>query len=265
MGTNLTNISMKRRVYNIIELSKTFTTIMLVLIGLNVIAIILESVKYFDLRFSTWFWLFEIFSVSVFTVEYLLRLWTVTEQPKYKDFIKGRIRFSLTPLALVDLFAVLPFYLPMFMPFDLRFLRAFRIFRIIRILKMGRYVDSLKVLADVIFEKRGQLIITALYGSLLLITSSCIMYYFENPLRPDVFSSIPASMWWGIVTLTTVGYGDIFPITPMGKLFGAVISLIGIGLFALPAGIIAAGLVERISEKKEDVVQVCPHCGKKIH
>jgi voltage-gated potassium channel len=129
---------------------------------------------------------------------------------------------------------------------------------------MGRYSESLKILGTVLKEKKEQLVITIFVIFILLIVSSSLMYLFENTAQPEVFSSIPAALWWGVVTLTTVGYGDVFPVTIIGKFLGAIIAILGIGIFALPTGIFASGLVEVI-HNKENKVTMCPHCGKNIN
>jgi len=261
----------KKRIYEILEvaspddkISKIFDIFIITLIFLNVIAIIFETVKSLSIEFSDFFKAFEIFSVIIFSIEYVLRVWSSTANPKYKKPFIDRLRFMFSPLALVDLFAVLPFYLPMFIPFDLRFIRAVRLLRIFRLLKIGRYSESMKLFGKILKAKKEELFITIFAVFILLIISSSLLYFIENNAQPEAFSSIPSAMWWGVATLTTVGYGDIYPITTLGKLLGAVISLLGIGLFALPAGILSSGFVEEIKKSKE-IKKVCPHCGKKLN
>jgi voltage-gated potassium channel len=260
----------KRRVYEILEVaspsdkaSRIFDIFIITLIFLNVIAIILETIEKLSLQLSTFFRIFEIFSVIIFTIEYIFRVWSYTENPKYKKPIIGRIKFIFTPLALIDLFAILPFYLPMFIPFDLRFMRAVRLIRLFRLFKMGRYSESMKLFAKVFKAKKEELFIAVFAVFILLTISSSLLYYVETEAQPEAFSSIPAAMWWGVTTLTTVGYGDVYPITSLGKFLGAIISLLGVGLFALPTGILSAGFVEEIRKRREGA-KVCPHCGEKI-
>lgn len=261
---------MKKRIYEILEValpgdkpSRIFDIFIVVLIFLNVLAVILETVESLSVQFVQFFKIFEIFSVVVFTLEYLLRVWSCSENQKYKKPLLGRIRFIITPLALIDLFAVLPFYLPMLIPFDLRFIRAVRLIRLFRLFKIGRYSESVKLFGKVLKGKKEELFIIVFVIFILLTISSSLLYYVEYEAQPEVFSSIPAAMWWGVITLTTVGYGDMCPITPLGKFFGAIISLLGIGMFALPAGILSAGFIEEIRKRKESV-KTCPHCGKEI-
>jgi len=260
----------KRRIYEILEVaesgdkaSRIFDIFIITLIFLNVVAVVLETVQSLSVLHRGFFRSFEIFSVIIFTVEYVLRLWSCTVNPKYRTTILGRLRFILTPLALVDLFAVLPFYLPMVIKLDLRFLRAVRLIRIFRLFKIGRYSESMKLFGRILKAKKEQLFITLFAVLILLTVASSLLYYVENEAQPESFSSIPSTMWWGVSALTTVGYGDMYPITPIGKLLGAIISLLGIGLFAMPTGILSAGFVEEIRKKRESE-KVCPHCGEKI-
>ena len=167
-------------------------------------------------------------------------------------------------MALVDLFAVLPFYLPMIFPFDLRFIRAFRLFRLFRLFKLARYSVAFKTLGRVIKLKKEELNIAVFIIFLLLIVSSSLMYFVEHNVQPNTFQSIPHALWWGVSTLTTVGYGDIYPITPIGKFLGAIIALLGIGIFALPAGIFASGFAEELAKRNKETIY-CPFCGKNIN
>lgn len=241
---------------NVIEIS------LMILILLNVLAVILGTVSQLYARFSVFFDLFEYFSVMVFTIEYVLRLWSCTTVQKYKNPITGRTKFILTPFAIIDLFAILPFYLPMIIPFDLRFIRIFRLIRIVRLLKIARYSEALRHFGRVFNEKKEELFVAFLIVIVLLVFSSSVMYYVENPAQPQVFSSIPAAMWWAVITLTTVGYGDIYPVTVLGKVIAAFIAFLGIAMFALPAGILASGFAEKIH--KSPVSNKCPHCNKEL-
>jgi voltage-gated potassium channel len=250
-------LKIKRRVYYIIDAelddipSKIFNIFLIALIFLNVLAIILNSIQILSLRYSNIFYVFEVISVIIFSIEYILRLWTCNVDIPYKGRLKGRVKYFFSPLALIDLVAILPFYIPMIIPIDLRFLRVIRLVRIFRILKFGRYSTSLQMLGRVLRKKKSELIVTFFVVFLLLIIASSLIYEFEREAQPEKFSSIPGSMWWAVVTLTTVGYGDIYPITIMGKILSSFIALLGIGLFALPAGILSAGMVEEMQKKKE--------------
>ena len=153
-------------------------------------------------------------------------------------------------LGVVDLFAIFPFYLPFVFPIDLRIIRLLRIVRMFRVFKMGRYSVALQTLGRVLKAKRAELTMTLSVTAILLIISGSLMYYVENPAQPEVFSSIPQALWGGVATLTTVGYGDVYPITAIGKLLAAIIAVLGVGLFALPAGILGSGFVEDLKKKK---------------
>lgn len=261
----------KNRIYEILEVaapsdlpSRIFDIFIMTLISLNITATVLETVKSLSSLYMIFFRSFEIFSVLIFTIEYVLRIWSCSINIKYENPILGRIRFALTPLIIIDLLAILPFYLPMLIPFDLRFLRILRLIRIFRVFKMGRYSQAFRMIANVIKAKQEELLITIFVVIVLLIIASSLMYLIENKIQPEIFSSVPKAMWWGVATLTTVGYGDIYPLTPLGKFLGAIISLLGIGLFALPAGFLASGFSEEIKNRKKKQI-FCPHCGKDIY
>lgn len=259
----------KKRVYEIVEVasegdtaSRVFDIFIVALIFANVMAVILETVESLAVRFEYFFATFETFSLAVFTVEYVLRLWVCTACKEDVSPLRERIRFIVKPMSLIDLLAILPFYLPMIIPMDPRFFRALRLFRLFRLFKMGRYSESLQTLGNVLKAKKEEIAVTFFVISLLLVFASSTVYYVEHDAQPEAFSSIPAAMWWGVAALTTVGYGDVYPITPLGKFLGAVIALLGIGLFALPAGILASGFAEEIQKKSKR--RICPHCGKEI-
>lgn len=206
---------------------------------------------------------FEVFSVAVFTVEYLARLWVCTLDPRYGGAVRGRLRYARTPLAVIDLLAILPFYLPFFVAMDLRYLRALRLFRLFRILKMARYSVSLAIMARVVVRSREELLSTLFSAAVLLVIAASLMYHVEHDAQPGLFTSIPASMWWGVATLTTVGYGDMYPITPLGKLLAAMMAVVAVGAFALPAGILSSGFMEEIQalRRARQGTRHCPHCG----
>jgi voltage-gated potassium channel len=251
--------------------SRLFDVSIMLLIILNVIAVILETVRELNTHYDTFFRAFDLFSVAVFSVEYFLRVWSCTADERFGGSqIRGRLRYMRTPLAIIDLVAILPFYLPLVFV-DLRFVRAIRLFRLFRLFKMARYSESMRTLGRVLTLKKEELMITLFTLLILLVFSSSMVYHVEHESQPGVFSSIPAAMWWGVVTLTTVGYGDVYPITPIGKFIGALVILVGIGMFALPAGILASGFVEEVNNRKKsegvckiEVAVVCPHCGRRI-
>lgn len=229
--------------------SRLLNLFLILMISLNVVAIILESVTSIYEQYERAFWLFEIFSVAIFTVEYLARVWSSIDHEEIHDSrpILGRIRYMLSPIALVDLIAILPFYLSLYISIDLRFLRGLRL---LRLFKLTRYSPALGALLDVIQEESEALLAAFVVLLIMLVMSAGGIYLLENDLQPEVFGSIPDSMWWAIVTLTTVGYGDVIPITPGGKMFGGLIGLIGIGMIALPAAIMASGFAENVRRRR---------------
>jgi voltage-gated potassium channel len=261
--------SIKKKVFELIDpshayddTSRAFNIGMLVLISLNIVVVILETEAGIYSRYRSFFEIFDAFSVGIFTIEFVLRLWSCTEHPNYKRPVIGRLRYAFSPSMLIDLISILPFYVPLW-GMDLRFIRAIRLFRLFRLMKMMRYSQSLTKIVTVIKSKKEELSITLFAGAILLIIASSLLYFIEHNIQPDSFGSIPAAMWWGVVTLTTVGYGDVYPTTVIGKIIGALIAVLGIGLFALPAGIIASGFASELHNKSSEP-QICPHCGKDI-
>ncbi|MFT2008447.1 ion transporter [Pontibacter sp. 13R65] len=258
---------MRKQIYYLLSVAKKkgdaswwVDLFLIALISLNVVAIVLESVEPIRRQYQTLFERFELFSIVIFTLEYVLRLWTANENDKFRQPVIGNIRYAFTPFAVIDLLAILPFFLP-FLGVDLRIIRMMRLFRLFRLFKIARYVNALRVIQKVLDDKREELLLSIVFTFFLLLFTSTIMYYVENEAQPDAFASIPETMWWSIATLTTVGYGDIYPLTPLGKLLGGIIAVLGIGLFALPAGILASGFSENLGK---EIYQegACPHCGK---
>jgi voltage-gated potassium channel len=265
--------SLQKKLYDLVEAPDNHVTsvqrydwadiFLMALITLNVIAVIVESIPAVGREYHEEFYWFELFSVIVFSIEYCIRLAVCTEHPRYRHPVTGRLRFALSPLAIVDILAILPFYLPHLIAVDLRIMRLLRMFRFIRVLKFGRYSRSLQLIGRVLHAKKSDLITTIIVVVLLLTLSSSAMYLIENEEQPDAFTSIPMAMWWGIATLTTVGYGDVYPITALGKILAAIIALLGVGIFALPAGILASGFSEQIAEEKgKQAFDVCPTCSR---
>jgi len=229
---------------------RVLNLLLILLISLNVLAITLESVSEIHGQFRQAFRYFDIFSVAIFTIEYLARVWSCIDLKEATDSspVTGRLRYMLSAIALIDLIAILPFYLSLIMPIDLRFLR---VLRLLRLLKLTRYSPALAALMDVM-HKESEALLSALVVLLtMLVISAGGIHLLEHDLQPETFGSIPDSMWWSIMTLTTVGYGDVVPVTAMGKIFGGLIGLIGIGMIALPAAILASGFAENIRSRKQ--------------
>lgn len=232
--------------------SKRFDQFIMGLILLNVAAVIVETVDSIHEKYELFFEYFEIFSVIIFSIEYVIRVWACTAIDKYKHPILGRLKYMVSVSAIIDLLAILPFYLPYLINHaDGRIIRVLRLFRLFRIFKLGRYSQAFSLISNVVKKRREELVVTLSLLIILLIFASTLMYYIEyEPDKPG-FQSIPETMWWGVATLTTVGYGDVYPVTALGKLLGAIIAILGVGLFALPAGIVAAGFESELSNRKK--------------
>lgn len=268
-------MTQRKKVYDLLEPSvsgkraaKIIEVLLITLIFLNIVAIILESVQEINDAYGKFFIDFENFSVIVFTIEYVARIWTAPENPKYQRRF-GRLRYGLTSMSIIDLLSIVPFYLsllPNFFAVDLRFIRLLRMFRLIRVLKIARYLKALNLMQAVFRERKEQLFLSVVFIIFLLLIVSTLMYHVEHDAQPEAFSSIPASMWWGIETLTTVGYGDLIPQTHLGKVLGGMIAILGIGLFALPAGILSSGLTDQLHKTgNKRHPKKCPHCGGELH
>jgi voltage-gated potassium channel len=255
---------MKKKIHNLINENPYFLKFIYGLIILNVLSIILESYKELRNDYNQEFYYFELFSVVIFSIEYLLRLWSSDFDYKNGNYLTKKLKFITSKFGLIDLFSILPFYLPLILPFDLRVLRILRLFRLLRIFKLGRFSKSMKTIGSVLKETRADLAITIFVAFILLILSSTLMYYIENDAQPEKFENIGQAMWWSVATLTTVGYGDVYPITGIGKFLSAVIALIGIGFVALPTGIISSAFISKIQIEKNEKKCECPKCGTKF-
>lgn len=234
------------------DLASTVVDILLiVLISLSAISIILESVPAYQRFFEEDLYWFEILTITLFTIEYLARVWAAPDSDNAPD--RGdwsiRLRYIFTPMALIDLLAILPFYLAFFFPFDLRFLRVVRLFRVF---KLTRYSSAMTALLGVLREESSSFAAALFVLGVLLILASSGIYLIEHDIQPEAFGSIPAAMWWAMATLTTVGYGDVTPVTPLGKLFGSCITIIGVAMVAIPAGILASGFSAHVRRTREE-------------
>jgi voltage-gated potassium channel len=246
----------KPAIYDIIRddykknnISNLFDKTIIILIILNVLLVILDTFKLPEAVKSI-FSTIEIISIIIFSIEYILRIWTSNYiYPNLKGF-KARIKYFFTIMALIDLLSILPFFIPFIIPIDLRVLRIFRLFRLFRLLKFNRYTQAFSNIQSVIVNKSSQLLSSMFVLSLLMIISSIIMYNLESQVQPEVFKNAFSGFWWTLNTITTVGYGDIYPITIAGKILSGVISLLGIALVAVPTGIISAGFIESSDENR---------------
>lgn len=274
-------LKIKRRIFEIISkaengdrASQVFDVSIILLILLSVVAIVLQSFDVIASRFNDAFSVFETFTVVVFTIEYALRIWTA--DLLYPSAKHPRLKYIRSFMALVDLLAILPFYLP-FIVADFRFLRLLRLLRIsrlFRLFKLGRYADSLQIIGSVIKESATQLIASIGACFLIVLISAIMMYNVENLAQPEKFSNIVQALWWAVCTLTTVGYGDVYPVTAVGKSMAAIISIMGIGIVAIPTGIISAGFTDAMEKRRKAKMDkqvdaeipklYCPYCGQRL-
>ena len=252
---------MRSRIHNILEItdpgdlvSRIFSISVVVLILINIICIVLESVASIEEKYRGLFLTIEIGSTLIFATEYVLRLWSCVEKEDEDGVVRSnfsvRIRYASTPLAIIDLLAFLPSLLQLIFPgIDLRFLR---VLRLLRVFKLTRYFTSFELLLTVLHEERKNLGGIFVIMIVILILAASALYIAERDVQPDKFGSIPDAMWWAVVTLTTVGYGDVTPITSVGRIFGSIIIILGIGTVALPSGILAAAFsdFQRRNQKK---------------
>lgn len=229
--------------------SVTFDTFIILLIVANVIVFAVSTVHEIHLRYLVWFEAFNVISVAIFTVEYLARLWVCIDLPPLRHLPtwKARLMFAATPLMVIDLLAVLPFYLGNLFGIDLRILR---VLRLLRFLKIARYSPALQILLRVVRTE-----LWALFGALiimmsLILLSAALLYFVERDVQPEAFGSLPAAMWWSLATLTTVGYGDVVPVTVLGKMFGGMFMVFGLAMYALPIGILSSGFAREIARNE---------------
>ncbi|MDB5273163.1 MAG: kch [Chitinophagaceae bacterium] len=268
--------SLKKKVFAILETNThkyflgRFVRILIVgLILLNVFAVIIETIASIQVAYGTLFDIIELGSAIIFAIEYILRVWVCNLRRQFKG-PWGRLRYMVTPMALIDFLSIFPFLFLLIGRLDFRVLMLIRFFRLLRIFKLRRYSHALETLVSIIRAKKEELIITFATIFVLLIVASSLMYILEHEAQPEVFSSIPATMWWGVATLSTVSYGDMVPMTVLGKLLGSCIAIMGVAMFAIPAGLISAGFNQRMILNKQQKTGIneeiiCPHCHQTFH
>ncbi len=264
---------MKQRVYEILEsarpgdrVSQAFDILLAFLISLNVAAMILGTVDRVFEAAPEVFDFIDVVSVGIFTVEYALRVWSSTSDPRYSGPVLGRLRFMISPVLLMDLVAIAPFYILPLIGEGRLDLRSFRSLRLVaRAARLTRYSPGFRTLGAAFAARKHELATVVVVLLVLLILASSLMFYAERGAQPDKFSSIPATMWWSVITLTTVGYGDVAPVTSAGRVIAGGIAILGIGLFALPAGILGSSFLELIERRRRGETRTCPHCGEEVH
>jgi voltage-gated potassium channel len=255
LGGALRHVRLRRRTYALLEggatgdrISQLVHVSLVVLILISVLTVILESVPALDARFGRLFITLEIIAAVIFTAEYVLRLWSCVEHPPLQGLSPWQARwaYARTASMIVDLVAVVPFFLAFLLPDDLR---VMLIFRLIRFFKLARYSPGMRSLQEAIIEERRALLACLVILCGLMIVAAAAMHMAEATAQPDKFGSIPAAMWWAIITLTTVGYGDVVPITLAGKIVASITALGGLVMLALPVGIIATSFAEVIRRR----------------
>ena len=262
---------MKGRAHELLEVgqngdraSQLVDWVLMLLIVSNVTAIIAMTDPGIHDAASSIFWYFELVSFCIFGVEYLLRVWSCTADPSFAHPVTGRLRYIIRPLMVADATAVFSFFIILFLPTDLD-LGALRTLRLLsRLASLARYSAGMQAVAAVAATRRSELMAVVSVVVALLILASSLMYFIEHSAQPEKFSSIPATLWWSVVTVTTLGYGDVVPATPLGRLLSGIIALLGVGIFALPAGILGSGFVEQVHRRHAHSARTCPHCGGEI-
>ncbi len=244
----------RKRIWQILEkgnsndkLSFYSDIFLITLIIFNIIAVLLETVDSIYTKYSFEFLIFERFSTIIFLIEYILRVWVCVEEKIKANKIITRLKYASTWPAIIDLLAVLSGLLPMIFEVDLRILRALRM---LRLLKFSRYFKVMNLLLGVLKEEKQSFLAAMFLLTIAMLIASTGIYMFEKDAQPDKFGSIPEAMWWAIATLTTIGYGDVTPVTGMGKFFGSIIAIIGIGVVALPSGILASGFTDQLKRRQ---------------
>lgn len=223
-----------------------------VLVGLILVAVafaVLETEPTIVEQRYTFLTVIETVFTAIFLVEYVVRVWIAVENPRYAGRF-GRLRYMVSLPAVIDLVAVLPSLLA-FVGSEAFVVRLFRILRIMRLARLGRFSRAIHAIADAVKSRRYELLMSLTIAGILLLVSSTLLYLIEGGIQPDRFGSIPRAMWWSIATLTTVGYGDVFPVTPLGRILAGLTAITGVGLIAMPTGILAAAFSDAIQSHRK--------------
>lgn len=239
---------MKRKIYDIIN-SKIWNNMISILVVISIVQIVLESFQSIFEKYNFVFKGVELVIIIIFTTDYIFEIYTSEIRYKKGKF-KSILKFMTSFEGIIDLLSMLPFYMPLIIRMDLRFLRILRLGRIIRMFKIKRVEKAINVLKRVWRKEKDILFVTIMFAFSVVLISAIIMYNLENPVQPDKFPNIVATMWWSVATLTTIGYGDVYPVTAGGKILATCVAMMGIGFVAVPTGLISAGFVSEIREEK---------------
>lgn len=266
-------MNLMKQIYTLIDgdvesnkYSRAYNVFSSSLIVVSVLLIVLQSYKEINNTFGWFIHATEGVVVVFFTFEYLLRLITSSYQYPDKNKALAIFLFVFSFMGLVDLLSILPFYAPLVFSGNLTFLRVLRLFRLLRIFKLLRYSDSLAMFGRAIKRVRSELISTLFITFIVLLLSANLMYVAENQAQPDSFANMGEALWWAVATLTTVGYGDVYPITGIGKILSGFMAIVGIGIVAIPTGLLSSSFMSEIEDKrnKNKSDKVCPKCGEDI-
>jgi len=243
------------------RLAKWLNWLLAALIVGNAIAITLETVPGINRSFARALHDFEAVCTGLFIVEYLARVWTCVEQHRLRHPVWGRLRFMLQPLALLDLIAIVTWWTP----WDLRFLRVVRLVRLLKVFHLYEFEAALERLSVSLGRRKELLLVAVVLMGVFVYLASSLLYQIEHARQPQVFSSIPATFWWAAVTFNTIGYGDMVPLTSLGRLVAALVSVFGVGIFALPTAIVIAAIIESSAGGSPYVCQESGHHGTTSH
>lgn len=231
------------------------------LIIANAVSVTLETLPGINVELARVLWWFEAVSTGIFIVEYLARVWTCVEQHHLSRPVAGRLRFMTQPLSLLDLVAIATYWTP----WDLRFLRIVRLVRLLKVFHLYEFEAALDRLSVSLSRRKELLLVAVVLMVMFVYLASSLLYQFEHQRQPEVFSSVPATFWWATVTFNTIGYGDMVPLTSLGRLFASLVSVFGIGVFALPTAIVIAAIIESSAVGSPYVCDACGHHGTTSH
>jgi voltage-gated potassium channel len=265
--------ALQRRVYGLLDgrpdagdpLDIACYVVLLALIVGAIVLLIVGTVPAIEARWGAALRAVDVVLGVVFLVEYALRVWAAPADPRYRDGWRGRLRFVRSPLAVLDLVAVVALLLP-HLPIDLRQARLIRLFALLRVGKVGRFVQSMSIARRIFRARRDDLLLAVGAVAFVLLVGSTLMYFAERDAQPEKFGSIPDALWWGVATITTVGYGDVYPVTALGRALGGLLAVLGIASFALPTAILGAAFLDELQRARAaDVHARCPTCGQPWH